>query len=71
MYGSTHEISDTLRGNAAACVARGVRYRGLAKNLAKAHLMFALANLYQVRRQLLPAQVPLSTIVRNSPLWIV
>jgi transposase, IS5 family len=32
-----------------------VRYRGLAKNLARAHTMFALANLYQVRRQLLPA----------------
>ncbi len=25
-----------------------VRYRGLAKNLARAHTMFALANLYQV-----------------------
>jgi IS5 family transposase len=33
-----------------------VRYRGLAKNLARAHSMFALANLYSVRRQLLPAQ---------------
>lgn len=32
-----------------------VRYRGLAKNLARAHTMFALANLYVVRRQLLPA----------------
>jgi transposase, IS5 family len=32
-----------------------VRYRGLAKNLARALTMFALANLYQVRRQLLPA----------------
>jgi transposase, IS5 family len=32
-----------------------VRYRGLAKNLARAHIMFALANLYTVRRQLLPA----------------
>jgi IS5 family transposase len=31
-----------------------VRYRGLAKNLARAHTMFALANLYQVRHQLLP-----------------
>jgi transposase, IS5 family len=29
-----------------------VRYRGLAKNLARAQTMFALANLYQVRRQL-------------------
>ena len=33
-----------------------VRYRGLAKNLARAQTMFALANLYQVRRQLLPAE---------------
>ena len=32
-----------------------VRYRGLAKNLARAQAMFALANLYSVRRQLLPA----------------
>ena len=32
-----------------------VRYRGLAKTLARAQTMFALANLYQVRRQLLPA----------------
>jgi IS5 family transposase len=32
-----------------------VRYRGLAKNLARAQTMFALANLYQVRRDLLPA----------------
>ena len=31
-----------------------VRYRGL-KNLARAQTMFALANLYHVRRQLLPA----------------
>ncbi len=31
-----------------------VRYRGLAKNLARTQTMFALANLYQVRRQLLP-----------------
>ena len=31
-----------------------VRYRGLAKNLARAQTMFALANLYQVRYQLLP-----------------
>ncbi len=31
-----------------------VRYRGLAKNLARAQTMFALANLYQVRRHLLP-----------------
>jgi hypothetical protein len=32
-----------------------VKYRGLAKNLARAQIMFALASLYQVRRQLLPA----------------
>jgi transposase, IS5 family len=32
-----------------------VRYRGLAKNLAPAQTRFALANLYQVRRQLLLA----------------
>jgi transposase, IS5 family len=32
-----------------------VRYRGLGKNLARAQTMFALANLYLVRRQLLPA----------------
>ncbi len=32
-----------------------VRYRGLAKNLARAQTMFALANLYSVRYQLLPA----------------
>jgi IS5 family transposase len=33
-----------------------VRYRGLAKNLARAQTMFALANLYSVRHQLMPAQ---------------
>jgi IS5 family transposase len=32
-----------------------VRYRGLAKNLARGYTMFALANLYSVRYQLLPA----------------
>ena len=32
-----------------------VRYRGLAKNLARAQTMFALANLYQVRHKLLLA----------------
>jgi IS5 family transposase len=32
-----------------------VRYRGLAKNLARAQTMFALANLYRLRRELLPA----------------
>lgn len=34
-----------------------VRYRGLGKNLARAETMFALANLYQMRRQLLPAGI--------------
>jgi transposase, IS5 family len=32
-----------------------VRYGGLAKNLARAKTMFALANLYQLRRELLLA----------------
>ncbi len=32
-----------------------VRYRGLAKNLARAQTMFALANLYMVRHRLIPA----------------
>ncbi len=31
-----------------------MRYRGLAKNLARAETMFALANLYQLRNRLLP-----------------
>ena len=31
----------------------GVRYRGLAKNTARLFSMFALANLYMVRRRLL------------------
>jgi len=34
-----------------------VRYRGLAKNLARAQTMFALANLYQFRRELLPTEL--------------
>jgi transposase, IS5 family len=33
----------------------GVRYRGLKKNTARLHLLFALSNLYQVRRFLLAA----------------
>jgi IS5 family transposase len=33
-----------------------VRYRGLAKNTARLHTAFALANLYLLRRRLLPAQ---------------
>ena len=38
-----------------------VRYRGVAKNLAKAYTLFALANLYLVRRRLMPpgAKCPL------------
>jgi transposase, IS5 family len=32
------------------------RYRGIAKNLARAHTMFALANLYAVRHQLRPPE---------------
>ena len=32
------------------------RYRGIAKNLARAHTMFALANLYAVRHRIEPAQ---------------
>ena len=32
-----------------------VRYRGLAKNTARLFTMFALANLYLVRRRLMPA----------------
>jgi transposase, IS5 family len=31
-----------------------VRYRGLGKNTARAYAAFALANLYMVRRKLLP-----------------
>ena len=34
-----------------------VRSRGLAKNLARAQTMFALANLYQFRRELLPTEL--------------
>ena len=33
---------------------RKVRYRGLAKNKARAYTLFALANLYMVRRKLMP-----------------
>ena len=33
------------------------RYRGIAKNLARAHTMFALANLYAIRHRLLPPDV--------------
>jgi IS5 family transposase len=32
------------------------RYRGIAKNLARAHTMFALANLYAVRHRLMPPE---------------
>jgi IS5 family transposase len=34
-----------------------VRYRGLAKNAARAFTMFALANLYMARKRLLPAEL--------------
>jgi IS5 family transposase len=34
-----------------------VRYRGIAKNLARAHVAFALANLHMLRRRMLPPQV--------------
>ena len=33
-----------------------VRYRGLAKNTAQLHTLFALANLWLVRRQMMRAQ---------------
>ena len=33
-----------------------VRYRGLMKNTARLYTSFALANLYLLRRRLLPAQ---------------
>jgi IS5 family transposase len=33
-----------------------VRYKGLAKNTARLQVMFALANLYLLRRQLMPPQ---------------
>ena len=33
------------------------RYRGIAKNLARAQTMFALANLYAVRHKLIPPQM--------------
>ena len=36
---------------------RKTRYRGLAKNTARAHTMFALANLYRVRSTLMPPGV--------------
>lgn len=50
------------RGEHAFCVVKHlwgftkVRYRGIAKNLARAHTTFALANLYMLRRQLLSPQ---------------
>ena len=37
-----------------------VRYRGLRKNTVRAYALFALANLYQVRRRLLPPRVQLA-----------
>jgi hypothetical protein len=44
-----------MQGLLAACAQRGRPRVGLAKNLARAQTMFALTNLYLVRRQLLPA----------------
>jgi IS5 family transposase len=52
-----------VRGEHPFCVVKQlwgfskVRYRGLAKNLARAHIAFALANLYALRRKLMPPQV--------------
>ena len=43
-----------------------VRYRGIAKNLARAVSLLALANLYLVRRQLLP---PTGEVRLVSPGW--
>src|ERR1700730_572866 len=40
-----------------AAVVQSVRYRGLVKNLARAQTTFALANLYQFRRELLPIEL--------------
>jgi transposase, IS5 family len=37
-----------------------VRYRGLAKNTARSFVMFALANLYMVRKRLLPSEAQLA-----------
>ncbi len=44
-----------------------VRYRGLAKNLARAQTMFALANLYQFRRELLPTELRCPRAVVTPP----
>lgn len=33
-----------------------VRYRGIAKNLARARMAFALANVYALRRKLMPPE---------------
>ncbi len=38
------------------CGVSKVRYRGLAKNTARLYTAFALANLYLMRRRLLPSQ---------------
>ena len=48
-----------------------VRYRGIAKNLARAFSLFALANLYLVRRQLLPPRRGASCEYRDpsAPVW--
>lgn len=49
----------------------GVRYRGIAKNLARAQVAFALANLYSLRGKLLPPQARCACrreMRRESPL---
>ena len=38
------------------CRFEKTRYRGIAKNLARAQTMFALANLYAVRHRLMPPE---------------
>ena len=43
-----------------------VRYRGLAKNTARLYTAFALANLYLLRRRLLPAAVDVSPVDREE-----
>ena len=44
----------SLPGHQASVRYSKVRYRGLAKNTAQLHTLFALANIWMVRRKLLP-----------------
>ena len=44
--------------------------RGLAKNLARAQTMFALANLYQVRNHLLPLRPGAPCEVHPANRWV-